>query len=336
MRKSIARRDFITLLGGAAAAWPLAARAQRSAMPLVGVVAHLPADPTNAFGRVQFRKGLGESGYVEGRNVSVEYHFLENQYDRAPAVMADLVRRRVAVIVPYGFTWRAAKDATSTIPIVFRIANDPVKMRLVASLARPGGNATGVTNFAGEINGKRLGLLHDLLPKAVRVAVLVDPDQGPEVQEAVRGGVTDVQEAARSLGLQIQIFNAATKGEIDTVFAALARDRPDALFVYGPSAFFNDHRAALLTLEAAHRIPASYNTLQFVREGGLMSYDADASDLDRVSGAYVGRILKGAKPADLPVVRPTKFRFSINLKTARALGIEVPPQLLAITDRVIE
>jgi putative ABC transport system substrate-binding protein len=329
------RRDFIVGLGGAAA-WPLAALAQQPVLPVVGVVAHWSADPPNAFWREQFRKGLGESGYVEGRNVTVEYHFLENQDDRAPAVMADLVRRRVAVIVPFGFTWRAAKDATATIPIVFNVANDPVKMGLVANLARPGGNATGVTYFAGEINGKRLGLLHDLLPKAVRVAVLVDPDQGPEVQEAVRRGVAEVQEAACSLGLQIQIFNASTIGEIDTVFAALARDRPDALFVYGPSAFFSDHRAPLLTLEASHRIPASYNTLQFVREGGLMSYDADTSDLNRVNGVYVGRILKGAKAADLPVVRPTKFRFNINLKTARALGIEVPPQLLAIADRVIE
>jgi len=268
--------------------------------------------------------------------VTVEYHFLENQYDRAPAVMADLVRRRVAVIVPHGFTWRAAKDATATIPIVFSVGNDPVEMGLVASLARPGGNATGVTTFAGEINGKRLALLHDLLPKAVRVAVLVDTDQGPEVQEAVRRGVAEVQEAARSLGLQIQIVNASTIGEIDAVSAALARDRPDALFVYGPSAFFANHRAPLLTLEAFQRIPASYFSLQFVGEGGLMSYDANTSDLNRVNGVYVGRILKGAKPADLPVVRPTKFRFVINLKTARALGIEVPRKLLAFTDAVIE
>jgi putative ABC transport system substrate-binding protein len=318
------RREFTAGLSGVAA-WPMVARAQQPLLPVVGVVAHWSADPPNAFWREQFRKGLGESGYVESRNVTVEYHFLENQYDRAPAVTADLVRRRVAVIVPHGFTWRAAKDATATIPIVFNVANDPVKMGLVASLARPGANATGVTFFAGEINGKRLGLLHELLPKAVRVAVLVDPDQGPEVQEAVRRGVAEVQEAARSLGLQIQIFNASTIGEIDAVFAALARDRPDALFVYVPSAFFANHRAPLLTFEAFHKIPASYNSLQFVREGGLMSYDADTSDLNRVNGVYVGRILKGAKPADLPVVRPTKFRFLINLKTARALGIEVPP-----------
>jgi putative ABC transport system substrate-binding protein len=329
------RRDFIAGLGGAAA-WPIGTRAQQPVLPVVGVVDYGLSDASNAFGRQQFLKGLGESGYVEGRNVTVEYHFLENQFDRAPAVMADLVGRRVAVIVPGGFTWRAAKDATATIPIVFIVSNDPVKMGLVASLARPGGNATGVTFFAGEINGKRLQLLHDLLPKAVRVAVLVDPDQGPEVQEAVRRGVAEVQEAARGLGLQIQIFYASTIGEIDAVSATLGRDRPDALFVYGPSAFFATHRAPLLTLEASHRIPASYNSPQFVREGGLMSYFADTSDLGRVMGVYVGRILKGAKPADLPVVRPTKFRFLINLKTARALGIEVPPQVLALTDAVIE
>jgi putative tryptophan/tyrosine transport system substrate-binding protein len=252
----IGRREFI--VGLSAAAWPVAARAQQPVLPVVGVVAYGSADSPNAFWRRQFRKGLGESGYVEGRNVTVEYHFLENQYDRAPAVMADLVRRRVAVIVPRGFTWRAAKGATATIPIVFSVGNDPVKMGLVASLARPGGNATGVTSFGGEINGKRLELLHELLPKAVRVAVLVDPDQGPEVQEAVRSGIADVQEAARSLGLQVQIFNASTIGEIDAVSAALARDRPDALFVYGPSAFFESHRAPLLTLAASHRIPASY------------------------------------------------------------------------------
>ena len=219
------------------------------------------------------------------------------------------------------------------------MGGDPVKAGLVASLARPGGNATGVTDISGDVNRKRLQLLHDLLPKAVRVAVLVDPIEGgaapAEVQEAARSDLAEVQEAARSLGLQIQIFNASTIGEIDAVFAALARDRPDALFVYG-SFFFLVHRAQLITLAASHGIPTSYAEPFYAEDGGLMSYEADLLELSRVSGVYVGRILKGAKPADLPVQRPTKFQFIINLKTARALGIEVPPTLLAVADEVID
>jgi putative tryptophan/tyrosine transport system substrate-binding protein len=288
-------------------------------------------------GHPAFHKGLNEAGYVEGQNVTIEWH-LGEAYERLPSLMADLVRRRVAVIHAIAPAAPAAKRATSTIPIVFYAPLDPVKLGLVASLARPGGNLTGVTSFYGELDGKRLGLLHDLLPKAVRVAVLVDWNNGgglAAVQEATRSGLADMQEAAGRLGLQIQTFNASTTGEIDAVFAALARDRPDALFVYG-SLFFSDHRAQLIALAASHGIPTSYQELFFAREGGLMSYNIDASDLPRIQGVYVGRILKGEKPADLPVVRPTKFRFLINLKTARALGIEVPPQLLAIADEVIE
>jgi putative ABC transport system substrate-binding protein len=330
----VRRREFIAGLG-TAAAWPLAARAQQPALPVVAVV-HPGSADSDAGYLATFRKGLGETGYVEGRNVTVEYHWLEGRYDQVPAVMADLVRRRVAVIVAFGRAWSAAKAATATIPIVFTTFSDPVKLGLVASLARPGGNATGSEVFVLELNGKRLGLLHDLLPKAVRVAVLVDPISGvPELQEAVRNSVAQVQEAARILGLQLQIFHASTIGEIDAVFAALARDLPDALLVIG-STFFGTRRAQLVTLTAYHRIPAAYPDRDSVAAGGLMSYDSDFAEGDRLSGIYVGRILKGEKPADLPVQRPTKFRFIINLKTARALGIEVPPQLLAITDEVIE
>ena len=331
----IGRRDVIAGIGGAAA-WPLTARGQQPTLPVVGVVhpASARANPGYVSG---FRKGLGESGYVEGRNVTVEYHWLEGQYDHLPALMADLVRRRVAVIVAFGLTWRAAKDATATIPIVFFVGYDPVKMGLVASLARPGGNATGVTFFGGELLGKRLQLLHDLLPKAVRVAVLFDSNDLPaEVQEAQRSELAEVQEAARSLGLQIQICNASTIGEIDAVFAALARDRPDALFVHGPSIFFSLHRAQLLTLAASHRIPASYDWFPFVREGGLMSYETDYPETFRQVGNYAGRILRGEKSGDLPVLQSTKFEFALNLQTAQALGIEVPSGVLSIVDEVIE
>jgi putative ABC transport system substrate-binding protein len=289
----IGRRDFITLLGGAAA-FPLAAGAQQPAIPVIGVVLS-----GSFYDVAAFRKGLNETGYVEGPNVTIEYYYLVGQYDRAPAVMADLVRRRVAVIVTFGAPSLAAKDATATIPIVFFTPFDPVRYGLVASLARPGGNATGYWLLDGDLNGKRLGLLHDLLPKAVRVAVFVDSsDRTPELEEIKRSGVAEVQKAARSLGLQIQIFNASTTGEIDAVFVALARDRPDALFVYsGP--FFLLHRAQLLTLTASHKIPVSFDSGPFVREGWLMSYSVDASDLYPQTGRYVGRILKGAKPADL-------------------------------------
>jgi putative ABC transport system substrate-binding protein len=324
------RREFIAGLGGAAA-WPIAARAQRPAMPVVGFVDDRSADASADIVRA-FRKGLGEAGYVEGQNVTVEYHWLDSQNDRLPALTADLVRRHVAVIAASGIAQAiAAKAATATIPIVFGVGDDPVKLGLVASLARPGGNATGVNFFLQELNAKRLGLLHELVPKAVRVAVLVNPANGPTAETTLR----DVQEAARVLGLQIHVLNASTSREIDAAFATLARERPDALFV-GTNGLFINRRVQLINLAARERIPATYSGRAAVTVGGLMSYGTNGADSIRQVGVYTGSILKGAKPADLPVVQSTRFEFVINLQTARALGIEVPPQLLAITDEVIE
>ena len=280
-----------------------------------------------------FRKGLNETGYVEGQNVTVEYHWLEAQYDRLPGLMADLVRRQVAVIATPGppQVTLAAKAATATIPIVFGVAEDPVRLGLVASLARPGGNATGINFFTSEVVAKRLRLLHDMVPKAVRVAVLVNPANASIAESTLR----EVQEAAPAIGLQIQNLNATTIGEIDAAFATLERDRPDALFV-GPDAFFVSRAVQFATLTARDRIPATYALRDFVAAGGLMSYGADFTDSFRQVGVYTGQILKGAKPADMPVLQSTKFEFVINLQTARALGIEVPPGVLSIADEVIE
>jgi putative ABC transport system substrate-binding protein len=324
------RREFLTLLGSAAA-WPLAVRAQQPQMPVVGFINGGSAD-TFADRVRAFRKGLNETGHVEGQNVTVEYHWLEGRFDHLPALMADLVRRRVAVIATPGSTAGAiaAKAATATIPIVFGVADDPVRLGLVASLARPGGNATGINFFSLEVVAKRLGLLHDLLPKAVRVAVLVNPD--PSTTEAT---LREVQEAASTIGLQIHVLNATTIGEIDAAFATLARERPDALFV-ASNAFFTSRRAQFVTLTARDRIPATYANRDIVAAGGLMSYGTDFADTFRQVGVYIGRILKGAKPADLPVVQSTKIEFVLNLQTARALGIEVPSGVLSIADEVIE
>jgi putative ABC transport system substrate-binding protein len=326
------RREFITLLGGAAATWPLAARAQQPAMPVVGFIRDGSAD-TNARNVAAFRKGLNETGYVEGQNVTVEYHWLEGQYDRLPTLITDLVRRQVAVIATPGFTPAAlaAKAATATIPIVFGVTQDPVQLGLVASLARPGGNATGINFFANEVVAKRLRLLHDSVPKAVRVALLINPANGPSAESTLRA----VQEAAPTIGLQIQILNASTIGEIDAAFATLAHERPDALFVAGDS-FFTSRRVQFSTLTTRDRIPAAYGQRDFVAAGGLMSYGTDLEDMFHQVGVYTGSILKGAKPADLPVLQSTKFEFVINLQTARALGIEVPPGVLSIADEVIE
>jgi putative tryptophan/tyrosine transport system substrate-binding protein len=324
------RRDFITLLGGTAT-WPLAARAQQPALPVVGFINPGFAD-ANARNVSAFRKGLNEAGYVEGRNVTIEYHWLEGQFDRGPALMADLVRRRVAVIATFGDNGAvAAKAATATIPIVFAVSEDPVKLGLVASLARPGGNVTGINFFATEVDAKRLGLLHELVPKAVRVAVLWNPASDTPFDTELR----DLQEAARTLGLQIRVVNATTIGEIDAAFATLARERPDALFVVG-GALFNSRRVQIASLAARDRIPASYGAREYVVAGGLMSYGTDVADRYRQVGVYAGSILKGAKPADLPVLQSTKFEFIINLQTAKLLGIAVPPGLLAIADEVIE
>ena len=280
-----------------------------------------------------FRKGLNETGYVEGQNVLVEYHWLEGQYDRLPAVIADLVRRRVAVIAVPGSAPAilAAKAATTTIPIVFGIAQDPVRLGLVANLARPGGNATGINFFVAEVEAKRLRLLHDMLPKAVRVAVLVNPVNVSNTETTVQV----VQEAAHSLGLQIEIVNATTISEIDAAFASFARERPDALLVH-PDAFFVSRAVQFATLAARDKIPAAYASREMAAVGGLMSYGTDTTEMFRQVGVYTGSILKGAKPADLPVLQSTKFEFIINLQTARALGIEVPRDLLSIADEVIE
>jgi ABC-type uncharacterized transport system substrate-binding protein len=326
----VRRRDFITVLSGVAA-WPLTARAQQPAMQMIGYLGSGSPD-TSVRSVAAFRKGLNETGYVEGQNVTVEYRWLEGQYDRLPALLADLVRRRVAVIAtttsPAAL---AAKAATATIPIVFSVGEDPVRLGLVASLARPGGNLTGMNFLVQEVAAKRLRLLHDLVPKAVRVAVLVNPANAPSSETTLR----DVKEAAPILGLQIQILNATSIGEIDAAFATLAREHPDALFV-AADGFFAIRRAQFVTLAARDRIPAAYGDRDTAAAGGMMSYGTSISDMFHNVGVYTGNILKGTKPADLPVVQPTKFELVINLKTARALGLEVPPMLLARADEVIE
>jgi putative ABC transport system substrate-binding protein len=326
------RREFITLVGGAAAVWPLPARAQQAAMPVVGFVSGLSSNGSERHA-VAFRNGLTETGYVEGQNVTVKYHWLDGQYHRLPSLMAELVRRRVTVICTPASNPAAlaAKAATTTIPIVFGVGIDPVKLGLVASLARPGGNATGINLFVAEIVAKRLGLLHELVPKSVRFAVLVNPANVSAVEPTLR----EIPAAGRSLGLQIQVLNASTSREIEEAFATLVRDRADALFV-APDSFFQSRRVQFATLAARHAIPAAYSVRQYVEAGGLMSYGTDILDTFRQTGVYTGQILKGAKPTDLPVLQSTKFEFVINLQTARALGLEVPPQLLASVDEVIE
>jgi len=332
MAIGIGRRKFIAALGGATFAWPFAARAQQPALPVVAFVNGGSADTYSPY-VAAFRKGLNETGYVEGQNVTVEYHWLEGHYDRLPTLMADLVRRQVAVIATPGSAVApvAAKAATATIPIVFGVPQDPVQLGLVASLARPGGNATGINFFTTEVTAKRLRLLHDLVPKAVRIAVLVNPANASNTETTLR----DVQEAADTIGLQIQILNATTIGEIDAAFTTFAHERPDALFV-APDEFFASRRGQFVILTARDRIPAAYTNHEYVVAGGLMSYGTDIADMFRQVGVYTGNILKGAKPAELPVLQSTKFEFVINLQAARALGIEVPSGLLSIADEVIE
>ncbi|MET0631597.1 MAG: ABC transporter substrate-binding protein [Xanthobacteraceae bacterium] len=326
------RRDVIALLGGAAAVWPLAARAQQSAMPIVGLVNGRSAEDA-ARNAAAFRQGLSETGHVEGQNVVIEYRWVEGQYQRLPSIMADLVRRGVAVIATPGFTAgaQAAKAATTTIPIAFGVGEDPVKLGLVASLGRPGGNATGINFFTGEVVTKRLGLLHQLVPKAVRIAVLVNPVQAAITETTLR----DLPDAARAIGLEIQVLNASTSREIEEAFATLVRDRADALFVAGDGLFLS-RRALFATLAARHGIPAVYNFREEAEAGGLMSYGTNTLEGWRQVGAYTGKILKGAKPAELPVLQLTKFELVINLPTARMLGLEVPPTLIASADEVIE
>jgi putative ABC transport system substrate-binding protein len=324
------RRDFITLLGGAAAAWPLAARAQQAAMPVIGFL--YSASPGPAAPRVAvFRQGLAEAGYVEGRNVAIEYHWAEGQYDRLQAMATELVRRPVALIVASPIPSAvAAKAVTSTIPIVFNVAGDPVKLGLVAGLARPGGNATGVNSFLVELGAKQLGLLRELLPTAARVGLLVNPSN-----ENVEGVTKDVTAAADAIRVQIDVIRASNSREIEAAFATLVRNRADALLI-GSDVFFDSRGVQLAILAARHSLHAVSNVREYAEAGGLMSYGTNLKEAYRQLGIYTGRILKGEKPADLPVVQSTKFEFVINLATARALGLEVPPTLLARADEVIE
>jgi putative ABC transport system substrate-binding protein len=323
------RRQFITLLGGAAAAWPLAARAQQGALPVIALVNGGSAD---ARYRAAFRAGLSESGLSDGQNVLVEDHWLDGKYGQLPSLMADLVRQRVAVIATPGSVLAAlaAKAATSTIPIVFGSADDPVKEGLVASLARPDGNATGINFFVTEVVGKRLGLLHEIVPKAVRVAVLINPASTPNEPM-----LQEISEAARALGMQIQLFNASTGPEVEAAFASMSRERAKALFV-APDGFFTGRRVQFAILATRYGIPAAYSNRDIVEAGGLMSYGTDIADMFRQVGVYTGRIFKGARPADLPVIQSTKFELAINLQAARALGLTVPPDVLSIADKVIE
>jgi putative ABC transport system substrate-binding protein len=328
----VKRREFITLLGGAATAWPLAARAQQPAMPVIGFLN--PNSPDGNTERLRvFRQGLKDSGYVEGENVTIEYRWAEDQLDRLPALATELVRRQVAVIAATGgiASARAAQAATATIPVVFIVAEEPVRLGLVASLARPGGNLTGINFLNTELAAKRLELLRELVPRTARVAVLVNPANATNAETTLRAA----EAAARPMGLQIQVISASTSREINTAFATLMRERPDALFVGGDGLFFS--RRVQLTHLASHRaIPATYADRQFPEVGGLMSYGSNNADAFRQAGFYAGRILKGAKPADLPVVQASKFELVINAETARMLGLIVPASLLSIADEVIE
>ena len=325
------RREFITLVGGAAAAWPLAAQAQQPVMPVVGFLDPTSHDAATA-GRLRaFHQGLRDAGFVEGENVAIEYRWAENRIDQLSVLAAGLVRRQVAVIVAIGGSSPAfaAKAQTSTIPIVFTTAQDPVKLGLVTSLAKPGGNMTGVL-LPAESTGRRLGLLRELVPAATRISVLLDPANASNFVSTLR----EVEaEAARTSGLQIKALNASTAREIDAAFASLVRERPDALFV-GP--FSTDRRVQLALLTVLHRIPAIYPWRDFVDAGGLMSYGPSMKDAYRQAGVCAGRILKGAKPADVPVVQLSKYELVINASTARMLGLTVPPSLRALADEVIE
>jgi ABC-type uncharacterized transport system substrate-binding protein len=326
------RRAFISLLSGAAAAWPLAARAQQPAMPVIGFL-HSASAAAYAHLVAAFHKGLSEAGYSEGQNVAIEYRWSEGHNERLPALAAELVRRQVAVIVTPGSTAAtlAAKAATPTIPIVFLSAVDPVKTGLVASLNRPGGNVTGVSDIGVELAAKRLGLLHELLPGAARFALLVNPDN-PGITDAF---VTEAQTAASAIGRQIEVVTASTNDDIDRAFATLVNKRADA-FLVSTDALFVTRRVQLVTLAARHAVPAMYFRREFAEAGGLMSYGSNLADQFRQNGIYAGRILKGEKPAEMPVQLPTKFEFVVNLQTAKALGIDVPTTLLARADEVIE
>jgi ABC-type uncharacterized transport system substrate-binding protein len=329
MASYIGRRDFLATLGGAAAAWPLAARAQQHAMPIVGYMSSRSAGDSSRE-VVAFRQALAETGYEEGRNVAIEFRWAHGQFDRLPAIAPELVRRPVAVLAAFGESARVAKAATTTIPIVFGTGLDPVEQGLVTSLNRPGGNVTGATFLTGALGAKRLGLLRDLVPGAGVIALLVNPNtQVGQVQ------TKDVQEAARALGQRLVVLDGGSDESIDASFAALTQQRVAALMV-GADAFFDTRRDRLIALAARHQVPAIYQFREYALAGGLMSYGASITDMYRQIGLYVGRVLKGEKPGDLPVVQVTKFEFVINLKTAKALGVIISDNLLTLADEVIE
>jgi putative tryptophan/tyrosine transport system substrate-binding protein len=325
------RRDLLALIGGAAALWPLPGSAQRAALPVVGLL-DLRTPETIVDRLRAFRLGLKEAGYVEGENVTLVYRWAEGKADRVPSLVTDLVRRKVDVIATAGDSVPAVvKAATTTIPIVSITSQDPVGLGLVASLACPGGNLTGINFVGGELTGKRLQLLHEMVPAAARVAVLINPTNASSAEATLR----DVEDAARSLGLQFQVVNATTSHEIDAAFTVLTHDSPAALFV-GSDAFYTSRRVQLVNLAARHAFPTIFSQRDFVEIGGPMSYGSDISHAWHQAGAYVGRILKGAKPADLPVIQASKFQLVINAQTARMLDLTIPPALLARADEVIE